>query len=110
MIGLRAGSKSAAEAEKAGFTQENGTLGEVFDVIKQSDLVILLISDAAQATLYPKILEAMKPGATLGLSHGFLLGVMQSEGTGFREDITWCLWRPREWDRPSGVSTNKDAR
>eukprot|EP00894_Picocystis_sp_ML_P001756 jgi/Pico_ML_1/52273/g3002.t1 len=95
MIGLRAGSKSAAEAEKAGFTQENGTLGEVFDVIKQSDLVILLISDAAQATLYPKILEAMKPGATLGLSHGFLLGVMQSEGTGFREDINVVLVAPK---------------
>jgi hypothetical protein len=30
-----------------------------------------------QAKLYPRILAAMKPGATLGLSHGFLLGVMQ---------------------------------
>lgn len=95
MIGLRPGSKSAAEAEKAGFNQENGTLGEVFDVIKQSDLVILLISDAAQATLYPKILEAMKPGATLGLSHGFLLGVMQSEGAAFREDINVVLVAPK---------------
>ena len=31
-----------------------------------------------QAKLYPRILAAMKPGATLGLSHGFLLGVMQA--------------------------------
>ena len=30
-----------------------------------------------QAKLYPRILAAMKPGSTLGLSHGFLLGVMQ---------------------------------
>lgn len=33
-----------------------------------------------QAKLYPRILAAMKPGATLGLSHGFLLGVMQVGG------------------------------
>ena len=31
-----------------GFTEADGTLGEVFDVIASSDMVILLISDAAQ--------------------------------------------------------------
>ena len=54
------------------FREEDGTLGEMFDVIRESDLVILLISDAAQARLYKDIFAAMKPGATLGLSHGFL--------------------------------------
>ena len=48
-IGLRNGSKSAAEAKECGFTEETGTLGEVLDVVGESDLVILLISDAAQA-------------------------------------------------------------
>lgn len=47
-IGLRGGSKSAEEARQCGFTEQEGTLGEVFDVTSQSDLVILLISDAAQ--------------------------------------------------------------
>ena len=47
-IGLRNGSKSASEAEECGFTEEDGTLGEVLDVVGESDLVILLISDAAQ--------------------------------------------------------------
>ena len=47
-IGLRKGSKSAEEAKQCGFTEEQGTLGEVFDVVGDSDLVILLISDAAQ--------------------------------------------------------------
>src|SRR6266545_5128312 len=32
-IGLRAGSASAKQAEAAGFTQANGTLGDQFDVI-----------------------------------------------------------------------------
>ena len=47
-IGLRNGSKSASEAKECGFTEEDGTLGEVLDVVGESDLVILLISDAAQ--------------------------------------------------------------
>lgn len=50
-IGLRKGSKSAEEAKQCGFTEEQGTLGEVIDVVGDSDLVILLISDAAQVQL-----------------------------------------------------------
>src|SRR5262245_49143127 len=48
-VGLREGSASMAAAEKAGFTKANGTLGEMYDVIHESDLVLLLIADAAQA-------------------------------------------------------------
>merc|ERR1712100_478122 len=59
----------------------------MFDTIKESDLVILLISDAAQAKLYKDIFAAMKPGATLGLSHGFLLGYLDSIGEKFPEDM-----------------------
>ena len=47
-IGLRSDSPSWKEAEACGFSKAAGTLGEVFDVIKDSDMVILLISDAAQ--------------------------------------------------------------
>ena len=50
-IGLRQGSKSTEEAKQCGFTKEDGTLGEVLDVVGDSDLVILLISDAAQVSL-----------------------------------------------------------
>jgi ketol-acid reductoisomerase len=59
----------------------------MFSVIKGSDLVILLISDAAQAKLYKEIFAAMKPGATLGLSHGFLLGHLESIGETFPKDM-----------------------
>src|SRR6266851_1203272 len=51
-VGLRAGSESMAEAGAAGFTEANGTLGEMFAVIRESDLVLLLISDAAQGELF----------------------------------------------------------
>ncbi|KAK4344134.1 hypothetical protein RND71_037228 [Anisodus tanguticus] len=50
-IGLRKGSHSFAEAREAGFTEENGTLGDLFETISGSDLVLLLISDAAQGML-----------------------------------------------------------
>src|SRR6478609_985459 len=65
-IGLRAGSSSMDDARKAGFSEANGTLGEMFAVVKESDMVLLLIADAAQAELYSKVFESLRPGATLG--------------------------------------------
>lgn len=82
-VGLRAGSASFAEAKQAGFSESAGTLGDMFDVIKESDLVLLLISDAAQSELFSKVFELMRPGATLGLSHGFLVGHMKNVGAKF---------------------------
>src|SRR5436190_21341373 len=79
-VGLRAGSSSMAEARKADFTEENVTLGEMFAVIKESDLSLLLISDAAQGELYAKVFESLRPGTTLGLSHGFLIGHLKNVG------------------------------
>jgi len=87
VIGLREGSSSFDQAKEVGFSEEDGTLGEMYDVIKNSDLVMLLISDAAQAKLYKEIFAAMKPGATLGLSHGFLLGYLDSIGEKFPDDM-----------------------
>lgn len=86
-VGLRAGSSSAAAARETGFTEENGTLGEMYEVIAESDMVLLLISDAAQAENYEQIFAAMKNGATLGLSHGFLLGYLESIGEKFPDNI-----------------------
>lgn len=86
-IGLREGSSSFAEAREVGFSEDEDTLGEMFDIIKKSDLVMLLISDAAQAALYKEVFAAMKPGATLGLSHGFLLGYLDSIGEKFPENM-----------------------
>ena len=86
-VGLRKGSSSWNKAQDAGFREDNGTLGEMMDVISRSDLVLLLISDYAQAELYPKIFAALKPGATLGMSHGFLLGHLKTKGEYFPKNI-----------------------
>lgn len=86
-IGLRRGSSNWQQAVDAGFSEDDGTLGEVFDMVEKGDLVLLLIADSAQAELYPEILRRMKTNATLGLSHGFLLGVMSNDTASFRSDL-----------------------
>lgn len=86
-VGLRPGSSSMEAARQAGFREENGTLGEMFAVVAESDLVILLISDSAQAELYPEVFKNLRPGATLGLSHGFLLGHLKNEGAKFPANV-----------------------
>src|SRR5919204_656956 len=86
-VGLRPGSASMAQARVAGFAETNGTLGEMFAVIRESDMVLLLIADAAQAQLFPQVFEAIRPGATLGLSHGFLVGHMKNVGATFPKNI-----------------------
>ncbi len=90
-VGLRPGSGSMDEARKAGFSEAHGTsgdtLGEMFQVVKESDLVLLLISDAAQAELFRRVFETIRPGATLGLSHGFLLGHLKNVGAKFPSGI-----------------------
>ncbi|CAN6336749.1 unnamed protein product [Urochloa humidicola] len=87
-IGLRKGSKSFEEARAAGFTEQSGTLGDIWETVSGSDLVLLLISDAAQADNYEKIFSHMKPNSILGLSHGFLLGHLQSLGLDFPKNIS----------------------
>jgi len=82
-VGLRPGSTSADDARANGFTEENGTLGDLLAVAADSDLVLLLIADAALAAQYETIFEVLKPGATIGLSHGFLLGHLQASGRDF---------------------------
>ncbi|WVZ03573.1 hypothetical protein V8G54_024379 [Vigna mungo] len=87
-VGLRKGSRSFNEARAAGFSEENGTLGDIWETISGSDLVLLLISDSAQADNYEKIFSYMKPNSILGLSHGFLLGHLQSMGLDFPKQFS----------------------
>ncbi len=87
VVGLREGSSSMKEAEAVGFTKESGTLGEMYQVCAESDLVLLLISDAALAQNYKSIFASIKPGSTIGLSHGFLLSHLQSVGEEFPKDM-----------------------
>jgi ketol-acid reductoisomerase len=86
-VGLRDGSASREAAMGAGFTPENGTLGEMYEVIRSSEMVLLLISDGAMAETYADIFAALRPNTTLGLSHGFLLGHLTQRGESFPEQV-----------------------
>ena len=48
----------------------------------------ILILNVLQADNYEKILSRMKPNSILGLSHGFLLGHLQSLGIDFSKNIS----------------------
>jgi ketol-acid reductoisomerase len=82
-VGLRPGSRSVEDARNQGFSEDDGTLGDWLEVAAASDLVILLIADAALAAHHEEIFAVLKPGATIGLSHGFLLGHLTSIGSAF---------------------------
>ncbi|MFJ4790237.1 ketol-acid reductoisomerase [Streptomyces sp. NPDC088794] len=82
-VGLRPGSASAADARDNGFTEEDGTLGDWLAVAADSDLVILLIADAALAAHHEEIFAVLKPEAVIGLSHGFLVGHLRETGGEF---------------------------
>ncbi|KAG6737976.1 hypothetical protein POTOM_059508 [Populus tomentosa] len=87
-VGLEKDSCSFAEARAAGFTEESDTLGDIWETISCSDLVLLLISNAAQAGVYERVFSHMKPNSILGLSHGFLIEHLQSKGLDFPKHIS----------------------
>ncbi len=66
-VGLRAGSKSAAAAEKAGLTVKT-----VAEATKWADIIMLLINDEAQADVFNSdIGPNLTEGKALAFAHGF---------------------------------------
>ena len=86
-VGLRENSSSLEKARAAGFNEADGTLGEMYAMIAESDLSIILIADAAIAENYESIFNSVKPGATIGFSHGFVIGFFKNIGYEIRDDI-----------------------
>ena len=81
-IGLRPTSESIKKAEDLNFNTDN-----VSTVLKESDFNLLLISDEAQVKYYNEIFKYLKPGSTLGFSHGFLLKYLEDNKIKIRDDI-----------------------
>lgn len=94
-VGLRQDSASRVKAREAGFREEDGTLADILDVVRDSDFLIVLIADGGMVQEYKTIFANMKPWATLGLSHGFLKGYLDSVGEKFREGIDVVLMAPK---------------
>ena len=93
-IGLRENSSSYLDALNTKGVNECN-IGEMYEVLEQSDMNIILISDAAQCENYEKIFSAVRPGTTLGFSHGFILGHLKNEKKYFPEDINVVMMAPK---------------
>src|SRR5436190_206749 len=66
-VGLPATSRSRAKAQAAGLT-----VGEVADVARWADVVMILIPDTSQAKVYREEIEPnLQPGDLLMFAHGF---------------------------------------
>lgn len=87
-IGLRENSNSLKEIKDF----ETGTINEV---LNESDFNIILISDYAQSILYQDIFDNVRPGTTLGFSHGFLLGHLNNINKKFPKDINVVMMAPK---------------
>jgi ketol-acid reductoisomerase len=75
VVGLRAGSASAAKAEGAGLAVQ-----PIADAVAGADLVMVLAPDEHQARLYrDEIQPNLKPGAALAFAHGFNIHYGQIE-------------------------------
>lgn len=81
-IGLRTNSDSIKKVEDLNFKTDT-----VANVLQTSDLNLLLISDDAQVKHYKQIFKCLKPGSTLGFSHGFLLKHLEDNKIPIRDDI-----------------------
>ena len=67
LVGLYEGSKSKAKAEEEGLK-----VGLVAEVVRDSDIIMMLIPDTAQAEVYKESVQPnLLPGNTLMFAHGF---------------------------------------
>ncbi len=87
VVGLRKGSSSWQKAEAAGFKTADSTLTTVEEAIKDADMSLFLIADAAMAAHGKELIDLAKPGADICLSHGFYLGYIEATGGSIRKDV-----------------------
>lgn len=102
IVGQRTDSNTFAKAKKDGFIAGK-TLFDIEEAVKRGTIICLLLSDAAQIAVWPKIKKHITKGKTLYFSHGF--GITYSKQTGIipPKDIDVILVAPKG----SGMSVRK---
>jgi ketol-acid reductoisomerase len=68
VVGLRAGSSSATDAQAAGLE-----VAQIEDAVASADVVMLLAPDEILGQLYREIEPHIRNGASLGFSHGLAI-------------------------------------
>jgi ketol-acid reductoisomerase len=87
VVGLRGGSRKAAEAEAAGLDT-----GSLKDAVASADVVMLLTPDEVIGAVYREIEPHLRQGAALGFSHGLAIHFNVIEP---RDDLDLFLLAPK---------------
>ena len=96
VLALRDGSPTIAQAQRDGFTYDNGTLKTPEKAIATSDLFTMLIEDSAMVAEGERYLRLARSGATVMLAHGFYIGHLEANpDQRIRDDINVGMVAPK---------------
>lgn len=80
------------------------TLFDIDQAVSRGTIVLLLVSDAAQRTIWPVVKKNLKPGAALGFSHGFSIAYGKHTGVVPPKNVDVILAAPKG----SGTSVRRN--
>src|SRR5256885_17041425 len=92
VVGLAAGSRSWATAERDGFD-----VREVADAARNADVVVILVPDPKHRAVYEAIAPTLGPGKTIVVAHAFSVHFKEIEA---RPDIDVVLIAPKAPGHP----------
>ncbi len=80
------------------------TLFDIDEAVRRGTVVILLVSDAAQRTIWPAVKANLQPGAALCFSHGFSIAYKKQTGVVPPKNVDVILVAPKG----SGTSVRRN--
>ncbi len=80
------------------------TLFDIDEAVRRGTIVLLLVSDAAQRSIWPAVKANLRPGAALGFSHGFAIAYKKQMGIVPPKNVDVILVAPKG----SGTSVRRN--
>ena len=94
IVGQRSPSGSFEKAKRDGWV-EGETLFSIEEAVKKADIIMYLLSDAAQIAVWPTLKPLLTKGKTLYFSHGFGITYKEQSGIIPPADIDVVLAAPK---------------
>src|SRR5437763_2262707 len=88
------GQRSKERAIKDGWVPGK-TLFDIDEAVRRGTIVQLLVSDAAQRTIWPVVKANLRPGAALCFSHGFAIAYKEQTGIVPPKNVDVILVAPK---------------
>src|SRR5436309_2225340 len=99
IVGQRSKERAIADGWEPG-----KTLFDIDEAVRRGTVVILLVSDAAQRTIWPVVKANLQPGAALCFSHGFSIAYKKQTGVVPPKNVDVILVAPKG----SGTSVRRN--